>query len=258
MSDLLNKIQDSLNEFTNNEYFYHTIIIGALVIGLFYYYFTYYSVSNGDSSKPKPKDISDCIAKFDTSQVYEFPNMLSDSECDKIIELSRDKVRRSTVIGESKHNDISSVRTSENTFLSNNVDPLMKSIDARIQNIIGVSPNKYEDLQVVHYKPGTFYKAHWDACDPAKDPRCTEDYKKGGLRFATFILYLNDDMEGGETDFPLMGKKIKPEKGKGVLFFNLEDDLSGRRELSKHAGLPPTKGEKWMCNKWIRVNNYPR
>jgi len=264
MSDLLSEIQGSIKEFTNNEYFYHTIVIGALIIGLFYYYFTYYPVSDGDSSKskpkpkPKPKDISDCIAKFDTSQVYEFPNLLSDSECDKIIELSRDKVRRSTVIGESNLNDVSSVRTSENTFLSNSIDPLMESIDVRIQNIIGVSPNKYEDLQVVHYKPGTFYKAHWDACDPAIDPRCVEDYKKGGLRFATFLLYLNDDMEGGETDFPLMSKKVKPEKGKGVLFFNLEDDLSGRRELSKHAGLPPTKGEKWMCNKWIRVNDYPR
>ena len=49
-----------------------------------------------------------------------------------------------------------------------------------------------------------------------------------------------------------------PEKGKGVLFFNLEDDLLGRKELSKHAGLPPTKGEKWMCNKWIRLNEYIR
>ena len=44
-------------------------------------------------------------------------------------------------------------------------------------------------------------------------------------------------MEGGETEFPLINKSIKPEKGKGVLFFNLEDNLSGHKELSKHAGL---------------------
>ena len=35
-----------------------------------------------------------------------------------------------------------------------------------------------------------------------------------------------------------------------------KDDLLNRRELSKHAGLPPTKGEKWMCNKWIRLNKF--
>ena len=53
--------------------------------------------------------------------IYE--NALTNEECDKIIELSRDKVERSTVIGNSKRNDISSVRTSKNTFLSNRVDP---------------------------------------------------------------------------------------------------------------------------------------
>jgi len=254
MSDFLNEIQVIFNEFVESEHFMTTLVIGALVLGLFYYYFNVYSINNKISSE----EVKKCIEKFDSSQIYEFPNMLSDSECDKIIELSRDKVKRSTVIGESKHNDISEVRTSENTFLSNSVDPLMKSIDDRIQNIVGINPENYEDLQVVHYDPGTFYKAHWDACDPNKDPRCSEDYKKGGFRFATFLLYLNDDMEGGETDFPLIGKKIKPEKGKGVLFFNLEDDLSKRRELSKHAGLPPTKGEKWMCNKWIRLGKFPR
>jgi prolyl 4-hydroxylase len=234
-----------------------TLVIGALVLGLFYYYFNVYSVNNSVNTISS-EEVKKCMGKFDSSQIYEFPNMLSDSECDKIIELSREKVKRSTVIGESKLNDISSVRTSENTFLSNSVDPLMKSIDDRIQNIVGINPENYEDLQVVHYDPGTFYKAHWDACDPNKDHRCSEDYKKGGFRFATFLLYLNDDMEGGETDFPLIGKKIKPEKGKGVLFFNLDDDLSKRRELSKHAGLPPTKGEKWMCNKWIRLGKFPR
>jgi|TARA_Y100000389_G_scaffold154165_1_gene154632 prolyl 4-hydroxylase len=257
MSDFLNEIKVHFNDFVENEHFMTTLVIGAVVLGLFYYYFNIYSVNNWVNNI-KSEEIQKCMRKFDSSQIYEFPNMLSDSECDKIIELSRDKVERSTVIGNSKRNDISSVRTSENTFLSNSIDPLMKSIDDRIKNIIGINPENYEDLQVVHYKPGTFYKAHWDACDPNKDPRCSEDYKKGGFRFATFLLYLNDDMEGGETDFPLIGKKIKPEKGKGVLFFNLEDDLSKRRELSKHAGLPPTKGEKWMCNKWIRLGKFPR
>ena len=109
---------------------------------------------------------------------------------------------------------------------------------------------------MVQYKPGQLYEAHWDACDPKKDERCNLDVLKGGLRFATFIIYLNDNIEGGETEFPLINKKIKPEKGKGILFFNLEKDLLNRRELSKHAGLPPTRGEKWMCNKWIRLNKF--
>ena len=194
--------------------------------------------------------------KYDINQIYEFPNLLTNEESNKIIELSKDKIKRSTVIGESQKNDISVVRTSSNTFLNNSIDPLMKKIDNKIYSIIGINTENYEDLQVVQYKPGQLYEAHWDACDPKKDERCNQDVLKGGLRFATFIIYLNDNIEGGETEFPLINKKIKPEKGKGILFFNLEKDLLNRRELSKHAGLPPTKGEKWMCNKWIRLNKF--
>jgi len=201
-------------------------------------------------------EIQDCMNRYDTNQIYEFPNMLSSEECNKIIKLSKDKVKRSLVIGANKE-IISKDRTSHNTFINNSIDPLMVLINERIQNLTGINPEKYEDLQVVHYQPGQEYKAHWDACDPSKKLECIEDNKKGGLRFATFLLYLNDDMEGGETEFPLMNKKIKPQKGKGVLFFNLNDDLKSRKEISKHAGLPPTKGEKWMCNKWIRLNRIP-
>jgi prolyl 4-hydroxylase len=50
-------------------------------------------------------------------------------------------------------------------------------------------------------------------------------------RFATILLYLNDDMEGGETEFPRWlnadtseGLKVKPQVGKAVLFYNLLPD----------------------------------
>ena len=242
----------------SKELFDEENIVVTLLIGLLILFFIYKIFFDKNQAIAPPEDIKQCLQRFNSGEIYEYPNLLSNEECDKIIELSRNKVQRSTVIGDSKKNDISEVRTSKNTFLNNSIDPLMKSIDDRIEKIIGISPEKYEDLQVVHYQPGQFYKAHWDACDPKQDTRCVEDYKKGGLRFATFIIYLNDDMEGGETEFPLMNRKVSPEKGKGVLFFDLEDNLTERRELSKHAGLPPTSGEKWMCNKLIRLNKFPR
>ena len=102
MSDFLNEIK----ELSENEYFYTTLVIGAVIIGLFYYYFNYYSINNSVKNVVSSNEINNCIQKFDTSQIYEFPNMLSHSECDKIIQLSRDKVKRSTVIGQSKKNDI--------------------------------------------------------------------------------------------------------------------------------------------------------
>ena len=37
---------------------------------------------------------------------------------------------------------------------------------------------------------------------------------------------------------------------------NLEEDNIKNKQTSLHAGLPPTTGEKWMCNAWIRVNDF--
>jgi len=69
-------------------------------------------------------------------------------------------------------------------------------------------------------------------------------------RFATMLFYLNDDMEGGETSFPRWlnaetseALKVKPERGKAVLFYNLLPD-GNYDERSQHAAMPVTKGEK--------------
>ena len=119
---------------------------------------------------------------------------------------------------------------------------------------MGIPIENYENLQVVNYKSSEKYDAHYDACNP-KEEICQNDIKtRGGLRYATFIFYLNDDFTGGETEFPKHNFRTVPKIGKAVLFFNLNDNNTNRRDKSFHAGLPPNTGEKWMCNKWIRMN----
>ena len=222
------------------------LIITLIILSVLYNIYDYYLL----------RGIYSCLNNFDSDKIYEYPNFLSDIECDKIIELSKKGVKRSKVITDESKEIVSSVRTSSNTFLNNKMDPVLNDINNKIQSLTGIKSKKYEDLQIVNYKPEQLYEAHWDACDPFHDKRCINDTKRGGLRFATFIIYLNDDFEEGETEFPLVNKKVKPEKGKAVLFFNLNDDLLKRKENSKHAGLPPKNGEKWMCNKWIRLYDF--
>lgn len=72
-----------------------------------------------------------------------------------------------------------------------------------------------------------------------------------GQRILTFLLYLNDDFEGGETEFPLAGIRHKGKKGDALFFWNVHPD--GRLDRQTlHAGLPPGIGEKWLLSQWVR------
>ena len=56
-----------------------------------------------------------------------------------------------------------------------------------------------------------------------------------GPRILTFFLYLSDVEEGGETAFPSLGIKVKPKKGKAVLWPSVMDhDLLQYEPLSLH------------------------
>ena len=67
----------------------------------------------------------------------------------------------------------------------------------------------------------------------------------------TFLLYLNDGYEGGETDFPSAGLSFKASTGDALFFANVTRE--GRPDpLGLHAGRPPLSGEKWILSQWIR------
>tara|TARA_R110002153_G_scaffold202655_1_gene355807 strand:+ start:19 stop:579 length:561 start_codon:yes stop_codon:yes gene_type:complete len=94
-----------------------------------------------------------------------------------------------------------------------------------------------EQLSVVKYEEGGFFLDHKDA-----DPRVPRQY--------TIILYLNDDYEGGETEFPLLKKKYKLKKG-DALFFNNYDTYGNISKQSTHRGNKVISGVKYICNVWI-------
>ena len=148
------------------------------------------------------------INNYDKDEIYEFKNFLSDEECSYIINKSRPLVKKSKVIGEGGKNIPDKVyRTSHNTFLPRSYD-IVQNIYDKLSKIIGIDSDHFEQLQVVRYEPGQQYKAHWDAC--WEEGKCNEFMKQGGQRYATFLLYLNDDFTGGETEFPHRNIKIKP------------------------------------------------
>ncbi len=70
-------------------------------------------------------------------------------------------------------------------------------------------------------------------------------------RMITFLLYLNDGYEGGETTFPELGIVNRGRQGDGLYFINSRADRSADRQML-HTGSPPTRGEKWIVTQFIR------
>src|SRR5689334_18536072 len=107
-----------------------------------------------------------------------------------------------------------------------------------------------ELTKVLHYQPGQQFDPHYDFIDP-EVPGYAGELAARGQRLATFLLYLNDDYEGGETAFPQLGLKHKGRRGAALLFANVDrNNAPDRRTL--HAGLPPASGEKWLLSQWLR------
>lgn len=121
---------------------------------------------------------------------------------------------------------------------------------ARIAATIGVPTGALEPIQVLHYAPGQMFDRHFDFLDPDV-PGYAAEVARGGQRIATALTYLNENYQGGETDFPLAGVRFRGAPGDGLLFANVDLAAAPDRQ-TLHAGLAPLSGEKWLLSQWVR------
>lgn len=115
-------------------------------------------------------------------------------------------------------------------------------------------PN-HEPPNVIAYNPGEQFQAHYDYVDPAV-AHFQLELMLQGQRVATIVTYLNDDFDGAETAFPRLNWRFKGGTGDALVFFNVTPD--GRVDpRTLHAGLPPTRGRKWVLSQWLRNRSQP-
>jgi prolyl 4-hydroxylase len=134
-------------------------------------------------------------------------------------------------------------------------DVVIQLARAKAASCAGVHPSWVEATNVLHYAPGQRYAPHYDYLDPAT-PAFSQPLSRLGQRIRTALMYLNDGYDGGETDFPQAGVRVKGVVGQGLVFDNVDPD--GRVDpRTLHAGLPPTSGEKWLLSHWIRDQAVP-
>lgn len=228
-------------------------------------------------------------------RVLEIPNFLSQVEVDHVLKIAAGvTLSRSTIgdIGKGSQSQAiedsstEDTRTSRNSWLPRETSPIIDSIYRRAADLMRIDealmrdrtqdeypdwPTKAsiaENLQLVHYDPGQKYTAHHDfgfSDLEDGDPELADSRFSQGTRFATLLLYLNDEgLVGGETTFPRWSNaetfeqlRVNPEEGKAVLFYSQLPD-GNLDDLSQHAALPPRAGEKWLINLWVWDPLFPQ
>lgn len=181
--------------------------------------------------------------------IKEYQRVLTDIECKNLIELGKTKLIDATTLGM----QIKNYRSAQNTWLfeKNELTDKIKKIVSEKTNL---PIENQEIVHIVKYDIGGEYKTHHDFFHPNTD-YYESAIKRGGQRVYSCLFYLNDDFEGGETDFPKMNYRATPELGKLIVWRNLNEDNTLNYN-SLHAGLPVVTGEKWICIIWVRESNF--
>jgi hypothetical protein len=143
------------------------------------------------------------------------------------------------------HQDHRTNRTADLTFAASygkdlNIRAIHNGISLTLQSAIEDFKSKFmddnavlqaESLQVLKYSTGQEYKVHADS-------------GPGVIRDISAILYLNDDYEGGELEFPYFDVKIKPSAGMYILFPSSFPYA--------HIARPVISGTKYAVVTWLR------
>jgi prolyl 4-hydroxylase len=200
---------------------------------------------------PKPKVLSKA------PRIRAFKSLLPPAVCDWLIARARERLGPAQVYDPSTGGPLRTTarRNSAADFALVDTDMVQLAVRERVGAATGLSVDGMQGPQVLHYAVGETFTPHHDYLDPDLEGPA-RDMALRGQRVATCLVYLNDDLEGGETDFPQLGLRHRGGRGDALVFFNV--DKEGRPDpRTLHAGLPPTAGEKWALSQWCHDRPVP-
>lgn len=198
------------------------------------------------SAPPAPRLVSE------RPHVLVCDGFVSPAVCDWVIARARPHLTQARVYDlETGEGRLEAIRSNTaHAFGLGDTDMVLVLLRERLARLAGLPVTGFEPAQALRYTPGQQFDWHVDYLDPAT-PGHRDDLARRGQRIATCLVWLGDDCDGGETAFAASDLRLKGRKGDAVLWANVTPD--GRPDpLSRHAGLPPTSGEKWVLSQWMR------
>lgn len=167
----------------------------------------------------------------ETSEIYTIDHFLTDEECDEWINRAEQigfEEAKINIDGAQKM--MKMVRDNERILYTDKLYALQlwKRLKPYVRPVIGNSfaCGLNELFRFYKYNRGQRFKMHVDGTYQRSETECS---------YYTFMVYLNDDYEGGKTKFD-SGEFVTPQKGRALIF----------RHSLRHEGARLTDGIKYV------------
>lgn len=116
-------------------------------------------------------------------------------------------------------------------------DPVVfQQLEQKVADFLAQPKDHFEPAVVLQYQTMGYFRPHHDF-NRQKWQGVTSH------RLATLILYINDDYQGGVTEFPRLGIKVTPRAGRAV-FWRYDYQDAAKNQLLLHSGEYVTSGIK--------------
>lgn len=177
-------------------------------------------------------------------------DFLTLEECTQVIKMIEDSSFRSRVSTNS--GDVYEESRTSSTCNLSMVDPIVKKIAEKIANEVGRPLEFMENLQGQKYEPGQYFRPHndWFGQGTPYNSNCLHS----GQRTETLMIYLNENFEGGKTNFPKIQYQGIPKTGRAVYWTNMKDGKGDSDAM--HEGSDVTSGVKYIITSWWRENEW--
>ena len=186
----------------------------------------------------------------DLADIFQVERFLTRRDCQEIMRVINRKAVPSTLY---RGVDREGFRTSSTHHFDRD-DPLTRSIELYISDLLGMDDLHSEIMQGQRYQKGQQFKHHHDFFHTGEGYWQHEAHK-GGQRTWTAMICLHPPGEGGETEFPLLGHSFTPAAGTLLVWNNMRrDGLPNMKTL--HAGMPVKRGIKHIITKWYRQEQW--
>jgi hypothetical protein len=194
--------------------------------------------------------------EFEAPRIVTFAHFLSPAACAWIVDRARPHLSAARIKNAERGGaNADAMRTNTGMgFSVLDTDLVIQLAHARIAAAIGAPVSHQEPTNILHYEPGQQYRPHFDFIDPGV-AHFAQELQQVGQRTVTFLIYLNEDYEGGATAFPRLEWSFRGRAGDALAFWNVTDGRPDPRTL--HAGTPTTNGVKWLFSKWVRDRPLP-